>query len=338
MRDYPLVAKALRDRYLHLDENRDEVTYLPQGKVRKLSNPEEQVQLLTYVSLIYEYDYPPEKLRVSDKVKMGSSTREADIMVYSDMDAKDPLIVVECKKQHISDEVFTEAIDQGFSYAAPTDAEYVWATSYDRNAYFEMVPGALYERDLNKIADIPRHNKKHRKLPRIFRQLKFIGKHPATSDSLMYLLVLVSGVALLSVAAVWKNENLMADTHRLWAERGMNYSWLFHAINLAAIGFSLLWGLLFMRSHEFFEIPKSRRSITYLLLATVLYVPVWYLTSHFFHPEWWSEAAFAQRKIKSLTYLWPYTVVLPVQAIAIFFLVWVLSLSDRRKTVKARNK
>lgn len=330
------VERALKDRFLLIDERKNEVTYLPQGKTRVWSNPEEEVQIETYCNLIYDYGYPPEKLRVSDKVKIGSSTREADIMVYFDWEAKDPFIAVECKKRNISDEVFEEAIDQGFSYAAPTDAEYVWATSGDRNAYFEVIPDAFYERQLNQLRDIPRHDGKRRRAPRLMRKVKHLIKLPATSDSLLFSLVLTLAFAGLSFWATIKNDALMESTARLWAERGMNYSWVYQAIAIGAIGISLLFGMVFMRSHEFFEIPKARRGLTYTLLALMLFAPVWYIGSRYLPSDFWSADAFEVRKVKTFTYLWPFTLALPIQMVSIFVVVWLLKLGDQRKSARKK--
>ncbi|MFK7921596.1 MAG: type I restriction enzyme HsdR N-terminal domain-containing protein [Bacteroidia bacterium] len=155
-----LLQQAIKDRYVHLDEKNDTITYLPQGKSRKYSNPEEQVQLETYLDLIYHYGYPPEYLIVCDRMKIGSVTREADIVVYRDKACKDPLVIVECKKAKISDQVFSDAIDQGFSYAAATNAEYVWATSGDRDAYFRVMNDAIKERESNRIRRIPSYKEK----------------------------------------------------------------------------------------------------------------------------------------------------------------------------------
>ena len=96
-----MIRQAQRDRYLFLNKKLDKVSYLPQGKTRKLSNPEESVQLQAYLSLIYKFGYPAEQIRVCEHIKIGSSSREADIVVYEDAACKTPLIIVECKKPKI---------------------------------------------------------------------------------------------------------------------------------------------------------------------------------------------------------------------------------------------
>ncbi len=56
---------------------------------------------------------------------MASEKREADIIIYNGKGHLSPHIVVECKKEEISELEFKTAIDQGFSYAVREGAKYV---------------------------------------------------------------------------------------------------------------------------------------------------------------------------------------------------------------------
>ena len=58
---------------------------------------------------------------------MGSSTREADIIVYADDKRQAPLIVVECKAPDVSELEFLRARDQAHSYTVAEGARYLWA-------------------------------------------------------------------------------------------------------------------------------------------------------------------------------------------------------------------
>jgi len=69
---------------------------------------------------------------------MGSETKEADIIVYSDLLPKAPLIIVECKKETVSELEFIRASDQATSYAVAEGARYVWTTSGIKIEYFEI--------------------------------------------------------------------------------------------------------------------------------------------------------------------------------------------------------
>jgi type I restriction enzyme M protein len=48
---------------------------------------------------------------------MGADKREADIVVYSDVEHNKPYIVVECKKEEVSNPEYQQSIAQAFSYA-----------------------------------------------------------------------------------------------------------------------------------------------------------------------------------------------------------------------------
>ena len=76
-----LIDKGLKDRYITINKKNNQVSYLPQHKSRSLDNPEEKVQLATFLKLIYQYQYPPKQILVCEPVKMGSSTKEADIIL-----------------------------------------------------------------------------------------------------------------------------------------------------------------------------------------------------------------------------------------------------------------
>jgi type I restriction-modification system DNA methylase subunit/restriction endonuclease S subunit len=84
---------------------------------------------------------------------MGSSTKEADIIVYNDDGHKSPHIVVECKKQEVSELEFTQAVEQGFSYAVAEGAKYVWITSGIKDEYYQVPTEKPKERIT--ITDIP---------------------------------------------------------------------------------------------------------------------------------------------------------------------------------------
>lgn len=327
-----LVKKGIRDRYIVIDQRRDLVTYLPCGVTRKLSNPEEKVQLDTFLRLIYLFDYPPEKLCVSDKIKIGSSTREADIVVYRDRERKDPLIIVECKKERVSDRVFEGAIDQGFSYAAVTRAEYVWAFSGDRSAAFTVDHGAIKERARNRLDRIPKHKEERKLGYDLRRRLRWLLRHPIFSDALLYGAVLLCTVIVLSKLAVTYHPQLYQATEWLWQKHGMDFNWVYNAVVGAAALFSLLFGMIFMRSHQFFEIRPKRRRLTYGFLALILFLPAWYIGESMHNPTWWTYANFQRLSSKDypvVIYLWPYLKAFPLQVALIYALIWLISRGRR---------
>lgn len=69
-----------------------------------------------------------------------SGTKEADIVVYNDDACTKPHIVVECKKEDVSEAEFEQAANQAFSYAQALAGtiKYVWVTSKIKDAYFRV--------------------------------------------------------------------------------------------------------------------------------------------------------------------------------------------------------
>ncbi|WP_373480493.1 restriction endonuclease subunit M [Geminocystis sp.] len=148
-----LIAEAIKKRLIKFDEEKKFITYIHQNKKRNYTNPEEQIQGETYLKLVLIYGYSPNRILQFVPVKMGSTTKEADIIVYNDDDKKSPHIVVECKKQDISELEFKQAIEQGFSYAVAEGARYVWVTSGLKDEYF-LVP-LEKPKARQSISDIP---------------------------------------------------------------------------------------------------------------------------------------------------------------------------------------
>lgn len=135
-----LVEKGIETGIIKLDEEKKFVTYVNQNKKRNYNNPEEQVQAETFCSLVLQYNYPVERVINFVSVKMGVETKEADIVVYNDDSLEEPHILIECKKQDISEQEFSQAIEQAYSYAyaLPNDVKYVWVTKGNRNEYFKV--------------------------------------------------------------------------------------------------------------------------------------------------------------------------------------------------------
>jgi type I restriction enzyme M protein len=132
-----LIEQGISKGHIRLEDNNKYIVYVNQDKRRNFENPEEKVQAEVFLSLVMDYKYPPEHIRHYVTVYMGTAQKEADMIVYADALRLTPLIVVECKKQDVSDAEFTRAIEQAFSYAAPQKAKYIWVTSGLRDAYYE---------------------------------------------------------------------------------------------------------------------------------------------------------------------------------------------------------
>ncbi|HEY8218912.1 MAG TPA: N-6 DNA methylase, partial [Methylobacter sp.] len=116
------------------------IEYVEQKKSRLYTNPEEQVQAEAYCRLILEYGYPKHRVQNFVVVTMGAGKKEADIVVYNDDECLEPHILVECKKQEVSEAEYAQSVNQAYSYAfaLPNNVKWVWVTSKIKNDYFQV--------------------------------------------------------------------------------------------------------------------------------------------------------------------------------------------------------
>lgn len=129
MKDY--IQIGIEKGLISLNSDMSKITYVKQDKERNYNNPEEKVQAETFLRLILDYNYPENRIKQFVPVTMGRDIREADIVVYADNMCLTPYILVECKRQEVSEAEYQQAIEQAYSYAyaLPSDVKYVWVTS-----------------------------------------------------------------------------------------------------------------------------------------------------------------------------------------------------------------
>lgn len=131
-----LIEEGLAENLISLSDDQKRITYIYQSeknnlKSKDFTKPEQKVQAETFLKLVLEYGYPETHIEQFRSVKMGSDSREADIIVYNDAEWTEPKIVVECKHQQVSQQEFDQAVRQGFSYANALagTVKYIWVTS-----------------------------------------------------------------------------------------------------------------------------------------------------------------------------------------------------------------
>lgn len=110
-----LIAEGLKQNLIRFEDDGKYIVYLPQNKRRNYGNPEEKVQTESFLRLVLIYKYPVQRIRQLVPVQMGSETKEADIIIYSDDELKSPLIVTECKQPDVNELEFRRAADQAVS-------------------------------------------------------------------------------------------------------------------------------------------------------------------------------------------------------------------------------
>ena len=154
MKDY--IQLGLDKGLISLNEDKSRITYVHQKKERSYSNPEEKVQAETFLKLILDYNYPEGRIKQYVSVTMGREVKEADIVVYADDLCLSPHILVECKRQEVSEAEYQQAIEQAYSYAfaLPSDVKFVWVTSGIKSDYFEVDKS---QNTRNQLPDIPQY-------------------------------------------------------------------------------------------------------------------------------------------------------------------------------------
>ena len=98
-----LIEKGIEKELIKFDEEKKYITYIHQNKKRNYTNPEELVQAEAFLKLVLSYGYQVERIIQFKSVTMGSAVKEVDIIVYNDDECTQPHIIVECKKEDVSE-------------------------------------------------------------------------------------------------------------------------------------------------------------------------------------------------------------------------------------------
>ena len=154
-----IILNGQKSNLIKISEDLSTITYINQNISRNYNNPEEKIQAETFCELILKYNYPVEQVKQYVKVTVGSDVKEADIIVYNDSECKKPYIIVECKKETITEQEFKQAVRQAYSYAFATAGtiKYIWVTSGIKNEYY------AFDKEIESretITDIPQYKVK----------------------------------------------------------------------------------------------------------------------------------------------------------------------------------
>jgi len=164
------VERGINEGIIKLSDDKSKITYFCKREYSTtFKNPEEKVRASYFVELVLDKKYPKENIDIEVKVERRVPDDRADIVVY-DEDGKDYL-VVECKKDGISDAEFKQAIEQAFGNANSKRAKYAIVVAGTTRTAFDVAGFKQREREKNVIADIP---KKYGKAPKY----KFLKNDP----------------------------------------------------------------------------------------------------------------------------------------------------------------
>lgn len=139
-----------------ISDDLKKIHYIEQDKKYNFKDPEEKVRASYYVELVEKYQYNPKRINFEVSVPRRTQSDYADIVVFADDEQLEPYIVIECKKDGISDMEFTQAVEQAFGNANNFNAHFVAVVAGITIKSFNLKDFKPLERDKNIISDIPK--------------------------------------------------------------------------------------------------------------------------------------------------------------------------------------
>ncbi len=163
------IQRGIESKILEINDDKTRITYkVPNIKSYRLTDPEELVRASFFTQLILDYKYPIEKVALEVTVPRRTPNDWADIVIYEDEDMKKPYLVVECKKDGVTETEFDQAIEQVFGNANSIKSKLAIVVAGNRKRAFDVSNYASMERIKNIIADIP---ERYGKIP-VFKYIK----------------------------------------------------------------------------------------------------------------------------------------------------------------------
>lgn len=117
-------------------------------------NPEETVRASYFCELVLDYDYQTKNIDIEVIVPRRTPEDRADIVVYDKEGGE--YLVIECKKDGITDAEFKQAIEQAFGNANSLRAKFASVVAGTTRTAFDIAGFKPSEREKNVISDIPK--------------------------------------------------------------------------------------------------------------------------------------------------------------------------------------
>jgi len=150
------IKRGLDAKILDINDKKTRITYkVPNVKSYRLTDPEELVRASYFVELVLDYKYPVEQIAFEVTVPRRTPNDWADIVIYEDNAMKKPYLVVECKKDGVTEAEFDQAIEQAFGNANSLKSKLAIVIAGNRKRAFDVANYGSMERVKNIIADIP---------------------------------------------------------------------------------------------------------------------------------------------------------------------------------------
>nr|NQU89717.1 type I restriction enzyme HsdR N-terminal domain-containing protein [Bacteroidota bacterium] len=150
------IKRGIEAKILSFNDEQTRVTYHCKREYStSFKNPEETIRAAYFAELVLDYAYPKERIDIEVTVPRRTPEDRSDIVVYEDDECKKPFLVVECKKDGITDAEFKQAIEQAFGNANSLRSKYASTVAGNTRTAFDIAGFKPSERDKNVIADIP---------------------------------------------------------------------------------------------------------------------------------------------------------------------------------------
>jgi type I restriction enzyme M protein len=150
------LKKAIQDELVEINDDNRVFYKTRQGiKEYNLKRPEEQVRAEFYSELIYKYKYEAKRIDLEVEVPRRKPSDFADIVVFDDDAGKKPYIVIELKKDGISESEIKQGIEQVFGNTHSLKGEYAMFVAGSVKIAFDVQNYFPGEREKNIISDIP---------------------------------------------------------------------------------------------------------------------------------------------------------------------------------------
>ena len=158
------IQRGVEAGIVSFNEDKSKITYAcSRAYITGFKNPEEKVRASYFCELVLDYNYPKERMDFEVLVPRRTPEDRADIVIYEDDDLTIPYLVVETKKDGITDAEFKQAIEQAFGNANSIRAKLSSVVAGTTKTSFDVAGFKPNERAKNVISDIP---KKYGKTPK----------------------------------------------------------------------------------------------------------------------------------------------------------------------------
>ena len=144
------IQSGVEKGYISFSDDNSKITYhCSRDYTTSFKKPEEKVRASYFAELVLDYEYPRKKIDFEVIVPRRKPEDRADIVIYEDDELKKPYLVVECKKDGITDAEFKQAIEQAFGNANSLRAKFAAVIAGTTKTVFDVAEFKPSEREKN---------------------------------------------------------------------------------------------------------------------------------------------------------------------------------------------